>query len=117
NILESLYKQFHATLHWFCMQYVRSVEYANEIVNDTFLVIWEKQGELELNEQLKPLLYTIVRNKSLNLIKKKKLDLGELMDGFEVVSNEPSSTELIEANQTEEIIFALIELLPPKCKQ
>jgi RNA polymerase sigma-70 factor (ECF subfamily) len=99
------------------MQYVKSSEDAHEIVNDTFMVIWEKKDELTLDASLKPLLYTIVRNKSLNVLKKRKIDINELNEGFEVMSADPNPVEIIQAKQTEEAVFALIEQLPPKCKQ
>lgn len=99
------------------MQYVKSSEDANEIVNDTFMAIWEKKDELSLDASLKPLLYTIVRNKSLNVLKKRKIEISELNEGFEVMSADPNPIEIIQAKQTEEAVFTLIEQLPPKCKQ
>jgi RNA polymerase sigma-70 factor, ECF subfamily len=99
------------------MQYVRSPEDANEIVNDTFLVIWEKQEELVLDDSLKAYLYTIVRNKSLNLLKKRKIEVTELDMGFEIPSVQYSALEVLQAKQTEELVYTLIEQLPPRCKQ
>jgi len=99
------------------MQYVRSQEDANEIVNDTFLVVWEKQDELILDDSLKSYLYTIVRNKSLNLLKKRKIEITELDMGFEVPSAQYSALDFLQAKQTEELVYKLIEQLPPRCKQ
>lgn len=99
------------------MQYVRSPEDANEIVNDTFLVVWEKQEELVLDDSLKAYLYTIVRNKSLNLLKKRKIEVTELDMGFEIPSAQYSALEVLQAKQTEELVYTLIEQLPPRCKQ
>jgi RNA polymerase sigma-70 factor (ECF subfamily) len=99
------------------MQYVRSLEDANEIVNDTFLVVWEKQDEFVLDDSLKSYLYTIVRNKSLNLLKKRKIEVTELDMGFEVPSAQYSALDFLQAKQTEELVYKLIEQLPPRCKQ
>lgn len=99
------------------MQYVKSQEDALEIVNDAFMVIWEKRDELKIDSALKPYLYTVVRNKCLNLIKKKKLDAITMEDGFEAIADVPDPQEIMEAKQTEELVNHLIELLPPKCKQ
>jgi RNA polymerase sigma-70 factor (ECF subfamily) len=115
--IERLFKQHHSALHWFCMQYVHSTEDANEIVNDAFLAVWEKQNELDLDDSLKSYLYTIVRNKSLNLLKKRKLEITELDMGFEIPSLTHSPIEILQAKQTEALVMNLIEQLPPRCKQ
>ncbi len=104
-------------MHWFCLQYVRSREDADEIVNDAFLTLWEKRDDINLDQSVKSLLYTIVRNKSLNLLKKRKIEISDMEDGFEIVSNDVSAVEALQAKETEQMVHLLIEQLPPKCKQ
>lgn len=99
------------------MQYVKSAEDADEIVNDTFLAAWHKKDELILDDSIKNYLYTIVRNKSLNLIKKKKLDAVMLDAEYEIASSDISIIEHLQAKETEKLIFEVIEKLPPRCKQ
>ncbi len=99
------------------MQYVKSREDADEIVNDTFMAVWDKQDELVLDQTIKSFLYTIVRNKSLNLLKKRKIEISELDENFEVASQHISPIEILQARETEEAIFELIAKLPPKCQQ
>jgi RNA polymerase sigma-70 factor (ECF subfamily) len=99
------------------MQYVKSAEDADEIVNDTFLVAWHKKAELTLDDSIKNYLYTIVRNKSLNLLKKKKLDAVMLEAEYEIASNDISIIEQLQAKETEKLVFEVIEKLPPRCKQ
>ncbi len=99
------------------MQYVRSREDAHEIVNDTFMAIWDKRDELIEGQSLKPLLYTIVRNKSLNWLKKKKIEITDMEMGFEVASDQVSAVDLLQAKETEVQIQLLISKLPPKCQQ
>lgn len=99
------------------MQYVKSEEDADEIVNDAFLVLWEKKDDLVLDESIKPFLYTIVKNKSLNLLKKRKIELSDLDPDFEVASLNATPLEALQAQETEEVVYKLIEALPPRCKQ
>jgi RNA polymerase sigma-70 factor (ECF subfamily) len=99
------------------MQYVKSREDADEIVNDTFLVVWEKQSELVLDPSIKSFLYTVVRNKSLNLLKKRKIEISELDEDFEIASSNISPIEVLQAKETEAAVFELIEKLPRKCRQ
>ncbi|MCC6818601.1 MAG: RNA polymerase sigma-70 factor [Bacteroidia bacterium] len=115
--IETLFRQHYAALHWFCFQYVKSKEDADEIVNDTFLALWERDEPIDPNRNIKPLLYTIVRNKSLNLLKKKKIEIADVEAGFEVISDVVSPIELIQAKETEALVNKAIEALPPKCQR
>ena len=99
------------------MQYVRSREDAHEIVNDTFMAIWDMRKDLIEGQSLKPLLYTIVRNKSLNWLKKKKIELNDFDFAYEVASDQVSAIDLLQAKETELQVHRLIEKLPPKCQQ
>ena len=99
------------------MKYLNSREDADEIVKDTFLTIWEKRDELEITDQLKPLLYTIIRNKSINHIRKKRPDFVEMDEPFDFASQDQKPHEKMEARETEEIVHRLIDELPPRCRQ
>lgn len=99
------------------MQYTKSNEDADEIVNDTFLAIWEKKDQLILDDSLKSYLYTTVKNKSLNWLKKRKVELTELDSNFDLADSNTSAIEILQAKETEAAIFELIEKLPNKCKQ
>lgn len=81
------------------------------------MVLWEKQHELTLDNSIRSFLYTIVRNKSLNLLKKRKIEVAELDENFEVAAQTISPLEIIQARETEAAIYELIDKLPPKCKQ
>ena len=99
------------------MQYTKSIEDADEIVNDTFLAVWEKKDQLILDDTLKSYLYTIVKNKSLNWLKKRKVELTELDANFDLADSNTSAIEILQAKETEAAIYELIEKLPNKCKQ
>lgn len=81
------------------------------------MVLWEKQHELTLDNSIRSFLYTIVRNKSLNLLKKRKIEVAELDENFDVASQAISPLEIMQARETEAAIYELIDKLPPKCKQ
>lgn len=99
------------------MQYLHSESDADEIVNDTFMSVWEKRSELTLDEGLRPLLYTIARNKSISLLRKRKIEVTQLDSGFEVPAQSHSPAEHLQARETEKMVWELIEKLPPRCRQ
>ncbi|MCO5253793.1 MAG: RNA polymerase sigma-70 factor [Bacteroidia bacterium] len=115
---ELLYRQYYRALHYFCKQFVHSDDDAQEIVNDTFVAIWEKRDVLTLDLQLKPYLYKAVRNKSLNFLQKRKLEIQEV-ESIENLSHKAYSNpfEILYTKETEKLVLELIEKLPPRCKQ
>lgn len=64
---EKVYKKYFAGLTAFASQYI-SLEDAKSIVQETMLWLWENRASLNPNLSLKSLLFTIVKNKSLNKI-------------------------------------------------
>ena len=100
------------------MEYVQVSDEADEIVNDAFMAVWDNRQSLELNQNLKPYLYTVVRNKSLNALKKKKIDTASIEDWVELPQM-PHNTALdqLEFKETQALINAAIRLLPPRCQQ
>ncbi|NQW43768.1 MAG: RNA polymerase sigma-70 factor [Bacteroidetes bacterium] len=115
--LEQLFYKYQSSLHWFCMQYVKNTLDADEIINDTFLAVWNKKEELILDDTIKKYLYTVVKNKSLNHLKKLKVEATELLPEFELATNYLSPIDYLQAKETETVIFELIEKLPLRCKQ
>ncbi len=64
---DTVYKQYYRGLCAFATQYVTLSE-AEEIVQDTMMWLWENRSALIPEMSLKSLLFTIVRNKCLNVI-------------------------------------------------
>ena len=64
---EALYAQYYRALCAFSAQYIPLAE-AEEVVQDTMLWLWEHRDLLDEALSVKTLLFTIVKNKSLNLV-------------------------------------------------
>lgn len=108
----------HPALHWFCMQYVKQKEDADEIVNDAFISLWEKRDTINFDLSIKSYLYTIVKNKSLNHLKKKNILIdSDDAESYHIISNEISPLQKIESKEMEQLIFKSIDKLPRKCRQ
>lgn len=66
---ELLFKEYYEQLTRFSWRYVKSKTVAEGLIQDVFSDIWENRDELDLNGSIRPYLYKIVRNHSLNYIK------------------------------------------------
>ncbi|CDS98181.1 MULTISPECIES: RNA polymerase sigma-70 factor [Sphingobacterium] len=72
---EQLFRTYYQELHRSAFRYVRDSESAEEIVQQVFLRLWEKEWEQEVHTSIKAYLYRAVYNESMNLLKKEQRKL------------------------------------------
>ncbi len=113
---EKLYRRYRAGLVHFANSIINSRPDAEEIVQDMFIAIWDKREQLAFDDTLKNYLFTGVKNRCLNHIKKARLAFSDMPDEFPVPSNDASITDHLQSRETEGRINYLINLLPTKCK-
>jgi RNA polymerase sigma-70 factor (ECF subfamily) len=64
------------------LRYIRDVTLAEDMVQDIFVALWEKQKEIRIRTSLKHYLFTAVRNHALNIAQRDKsanISLSELL--------------------------------------
>jgi RNA polymerase sigma-70 factor (ECF subfamily) len=99
------------------LQYVKNEEDASEIVNDAFIALWEKRDQLALDDSIKSYLYTVVKNKSINFLKKKRMVFEQTDVFMSIPNNNANVLQQMEGKEMEQLIFKTIDKLPRKCKQ
>lgn len=82
---EGFYKEYYLKAVHYAHQYIVDYELSKELVQDAFMIIWEKRNSLDLEQNIASYLFTIVRNKCLNTIrdkihKQKNFDAERSMD-------------------------------------
>ncbi|MDG1045270.1 MAG: RNA polymerase sigma-70 factor [Bacteroidia bacterium] len=112
---EKLYKRFQPSLINYAYYLTRSSEDSVELVNDVFLSVWNKKNRLKLDSNLKTYLYTAVKNRSINYIKKNKL-VTVFDEKLDTLSDFETDHSLLEKEQ-DIIIQQIMNDLPSKCKQ
>jgi len=66
GIFGELFSDYYVPLCRWCSKYVSDPQDAEEIVQDTFVNLWEKRGELQIGVSLNAYLYRSVANRALN---------------------------------------------------
>jgi len=114
---EMYFKSFYQPLCNYAYSFLQDRDEAEEIVQSTFLSVWEKRESLKFHTSGKSYIYAMVRNACLNAIKHEKIKqryAGEEMalaePGYESVSQTMASIEL------EARIQMAIEKLPEQCR-
>ena len=73
NSFEFFFRQYYASLCYFANSILHNEEEAKDIVQDSFVKLWDSQTITERSETVKSFLYTAVRNKCVDVLRKKKV--------------------------------------------
>src|SRR5690606_11564606 len=97
--------------------FLRDVEDAEEVVQSTFLLVWEKRETLEIRTSAKSYLYAMVRNACLNVLKHQKI--RQRHEAEEKALGERSRDSLHETVAGKELEYRIqeaVEQLPEQCR-
>ena len=90
---------------------------AEDIAQEVFVEVWKRKDAIEINASLKGYLRRTAVNKTLNHLRKKKLELDDGGDELGAVSYDgASSQQKLEAQDLKEIIHKTIDSLPERCR-
>lgn len=122
---EKIYTILYFRLVNFAREYVIDTEIAREIVQDSFLALWESKTKLKDKTNISSLLFTITRNNALNYLKhllaERKFNeyTKHTHEQYQLnyIALRDESSEHIIYKELRDRIQSAIEQLPPKCKQ
>ncbi|MFW5944777.1 MAG: RNA polymerase sigma factor [Bacteroidota bacterium] len=111
---ESLFYKYYGKVYNFTYKMVKDEGEAENIVQETFITVWEKRKNIDGNGSFSGFLYTITRNKIYNRLKQ-KTHVKEFDDYMETAgSYDASPCRNIEFNELNDLIEGVIHALPPK---
>ena len=87
----------------------------SKFLQDVFLKLWEQRQSLRLDTNIRALLYTMARNRSINVVRKesRKENLDAMME--ENIPNEPApADEAIDAGKLRDHLEERVSQLPPR---
>ena len=116
-VFEDIFKNYYERLCNYANTFVNDMDEAEEMVQSTFLILWEKRESIDIHTSIKSYLYQAVHNQSLNRIKHFKVQQahGEYMKQ-QADSGTFHYTENFLGEELEQQINAAIESLPPQCQ-
>lgn len=115
---DKIYVTYFARMYRFAKEYVLFDEDAENIVQDVFLLLWEKREVLEVQVSLVSYLFSLVKNRSLDHLRHQTVaeeyrqELGAKLASLEVMSDTVGSDENIE-----HIVTTAIDKLPERCRE
>lgn len=86
---------------------------ARDVVQESFMAVWEKIEEGEKISDIKSYLYRTVYNNALSLLRKRIESAGE---ASEILADEPTE-EMVDTSERDAIIWSAIDSLPERCRE
>lgn len=72
---KTLFDRYYRELYFFSMKYLKSKEQAQDSVQDIFYFLWDGRDTVDETKSLRAFLYTILRNRILNGIRRNKKEI------------------------------------------
>lgn len=113
----SLFEKYYQPLCAYIKSYTRDWDTAQEIVQSTFIIIWQKRETIDINTSLKSYLYKTAYNSFLQMHRaNKKQDKLSHRLKEEALTAEIEVDEELQERKIEKL-REVIENLPTRCKQ
>jgi len=114
--LRLLFDLYYTPLCVYAHKYFDSLDQAEDIVQEAFITLWEKNRLINFTGSIKSYLFSIVRNNSINKIKQEKRYRFEEIENqaYSIIEDKFESPKL---EKRKENLYREIEQLPEQCKK
>ena len=114
---DKIYVTYYFRMYRFAKEYVLFDEDAENIVQDVFLLLWEKRDVLDIQVSLMSYLFSLVKNKCLDHIRH-RLVVEEYQQEFKakLSSLEALNYTLTSEEDIERVLMEAINKLPERCR-
>lgn len=112
-----IFKIFYQPLCRYACSFLNDREEAEEVVQSTFIQVWEKRGSIEVQTSFRSYLYRMVRNACLNVLKHKKVKQAHAMHELAVGQEAHESVhETLLSSELELKVGEVMMDLPEQCR-
>ncbi|MDR2474012.1 MAG: RNA polymerase sigma-70 factor [Tannerella sp.] len=114
---ERIYSVWYLRLVHFAKEYVMSLQDAENIVQDVFLLLWEKRRVLNIQVGLSVYLFSIVKKKCIDFLRNKTAETNYLKElSYKLQALEQFDHDFTSDEDIERILNEAINKLPPRCR-
>lgn len=127
DALGELVRRYQNDVFRFCVHYLKNVEVAREMAQETFLRVYTARDRFDVSRKFKPWMLCIARNLCLNEIKRKKAVQMETLEDYASAAREESGdvlqspvdgpSELLMADERKELILRALDQLPQESRE
>ncbi len=114
---EMMFRIYYQPLCRYAYSFLQDKEEAEEVVQATFIALWEKRSSIDIQTSFKAYLYRMVRNSCLNVIKHEKIKQQHVAHELAVMEvSYESVSQKVYASELELKIAEAIKTLPEQCR-
>jgi RNA polymerase sigma-70 factor (ECF subfamily) len=114
---EQLFRKYRTGMLHFAISIIGNVEDAEEVVNDIFINIWDKQTELKEELGIKSYLFRSVKNRSLNKIRSNKSPFETMTEEIPLAGSLTTGLDNMQFTETRDKVQCFVDKLPTRCRQ
>lgn len=110
---------YYPSLCYYASRIIKDTAEAEDIVQESFIKLWKRRAQLDGNSNIKSLLYSIVRNACLDLIRHQRYVAVSENELSHMQGDTDGSNILHELIRTELLreLYNAIETLPAECRK
>jgi RNA polymerase sigma-70 factor (family 1) len=114
---EKIFNDWHASIYYLAYSILGDMQEAEDIVSDSFIYLWEHDGDFNSRASRKCFLYKLARNKCIDIIRHRKVIQANNVK-LSIISRDSGSflDQIIFSELTSQIQSALDDL-PPQCRK
>jgi RNA polymerase sigma-70 factor (ECF subfamily) len=121
SAFELLYRAEYSNLKYFLCRYLTDYTLIEDVVHESFLTLWDSRDKINSEQSIKAFLFTIARNRAINILRKKSFRLTDSLDKTETAFkikalNDEYLTSRIDLLDMKRVIDKTYEMLPVKIK-
>lgn len=113
---EDFFKEYFSKFYAFAMRFIEDSHACEDIVQDTFISIWEGKGEYDSILMLHAYVYKTIRNKALNYLKHSRIREQYSQAYLKEVESEKFVMESVLEEETHFVLYEAIRQLTPQCQ-
>ena len=114
---KQIFEKYFSGLVGFGNNYVGDVSLSEDLVQEVFVSLWEKQDEYQNETALKVYLYRAVRNKCLNHIKHEQVKKNYQNETLPNLETEEFFLDQVLSEEVSRMLYKFIEELPKQRQQ
>jgi RNA polymerase sigma-70 factor (ECF subfamily) len=117
-IFDFIFQYYYSGLCAYCERITGSQQVSEDIVQELFITLWLKCEQIQITSSLKSYLFTSIKNRSLDYLKREQRKTQKLYHLIEETDpTENLSSLWFAESEIQAVVAKSLEKLPPRCRE
>ncbi|NOT94315.1 MAG: RNA polymerase sigma-70 factor [Ferruginibacter sp.] len=117
SAFEQVFKLYFKNLHAYACVMLKEDDFAEEIVQQVFLKLWERTENITISSSVAAYLYRAVHNECLNYLKHQKVKAAHRLHvAYSMKQVSTSAFQTLQAKELEKKLHCILNELPEQCR-